>query len=64
MTVILSRYRNNEFMVTKDDVLKCKHMSEDRARKLASRLSGDENYVDNTKNVEKKPKKSKEDKGE
>lgn len=48
MTVILSEYRKNEYMVTKDDVLKCKHMPEGKARAFAGRLAGDDDYVDET----------------
>ncbi len=59
MAVILSRYRDSEFMVTKDGVTKCRHKPEERARAFAARLAGDEDYVDLTREVEKKPKKSK-----
>lgn len=48
MTVTLSEYRKNEYMVTSDGVLKCKHMSEGKARAFAGRLAGDDDYVDET----------------
>lgn len=57
MVVILSKYRKDEFMVTSNDVLKCKHMTEGRARAFASSLAGDDDYIDETGDKPEKKKK-------
>ena len=49
MTVILTK--QVEYSVTVNGAIACEHMSYDGARELASRLSGDNDYVDESREV-------------
>jgi len=61
MTVELKEYRDNEYKVIKDGVLKCKHKPLEKARAFAGRLAGSEDYIDSTVEPKKKDKKKKSD---
>lgn len=58
MAVVLSKYRENEYMVVANGKLKCKHKTESKARRFAGELASPDDYADETEQ-KKKAKKGK-----
>ncbi len=64
MTVTLSKYDEINYMVTSHNRIPAVTTSLEKAREFASRISGEEDYVDTTGEETKKPSKKKEKKKE